>query len=153
MKFKRLFFLIAAVLILLTTGCSIKPDKISYYQLAARADVATVDAGIPDQSVIGIGPITIPEMLKRQEIVLADSGNRYTLADKHRWAGLLEKDIAVTVRENLSVLLNSQQIFTYPWPGYIRPDYQIRLELLHLTGQLGGPVSLKANWSIIDQKT
>ncbi len=116
MKFKRLFFLIAAVLILLTTGCSIKPDKISYYQLAARADVATVDAGIPDQSVIGIGPITIPEMLKRQEIVLADSGNRYTLADKHRWAGLLEKDIAVTVRETFRCCSIHNRFLPIPGP-------------------------------------
>lgn len=150
MKLKTFDTLMILLLLILLAGCTTKPAAISYYQIKPKAElVATLLPPISHQA-IGIGPVSIPEMLKRQEIVISVKGNRYHLMDKHRWAGLLEKDINSAISENMSTLLGSNKVVNYPWPGYIKPRYQVVLELLQLTGKPGSTVTLRANWTIVD---
>lgn len=143
--------LIATIaLLLLVSGCTGTPSKTSYYQLAPTAlPSASVAATLPDL-VLGVGPVTIPEMLKRQEIVIRGDGNQYQLAELHRWAGLLEKNLSTVIIENLGKQLGTDQVISYPWKSYYHPDYRIIVEVLDLTGPPGGSVMLRAAWTIVD---
>ena len=152
MKLKTFNVLMILSLLTLLAGCTVKPAAISYYQIKPKAASVATSLRLISQQDIGIGPVSIPEMLKRQEIVISVKGNRYHLMDKHRWAGLLEKDINVAISENISTLLGSNKVVNYPWPSYVKPRYQVTLEILQLTGKPGSTVTLRANWTIVDHR-
>jgi uncharacterized protein len=151
MKHRIFYCFITIPLMVFLAGCTVKPIAISYYQIKPKAETVTTTISPANQQAIGIGPVSLPEMLKRQEIVISVEGNRYHLMDKHRWAGLLEKDISIALSENISTLLGSNMVVNYPWPSYIKPRYQVVLELLELTGKPGEKVILQANWTIVDR--
>lgn len=144
------YMIVALVLLLpLLSGCSGPQPTMHFYQLAPTTIITTTEK-LPDLA-IGVGPITIPEILKRQEIVVREDGNQYSLADLHRWAGLLEKDLTTVISENIGNLLGTEQVISFPWGSYFEPDYRVIIEILSLTGNPGTQATLRAGWTIIDR--
>jgi hypothetical protein len=137
-----------AFLLPLLSGCSGPQPTIYFYQLAPTTSTTATEQ-LPELA-IGVGPITIPEILKRQEIVVRGEGNQYRLADLHRWAGLLEKDMIAVIIENLGNQLGTQQVASFPWGSYFEPDYRVIVNILSLTGKPGDKAILRAGWTIID---
>ncbi len=151
MKYLHSMIITAAVSLLLLTGCGGTQPTMHYYQLAPTALPVTSGAkSLPDLA-IEVGPVTIPEMLKRQEIVIRGEGNEYRLTDLHRWAGLLEKDLTAVIIENIGKQLGTEKVASYPSAIYFEPDYRIIIEILSLTGKPGELVTLRAGWTIIDR--
>jgi uncharacterized lipoprotein YmbA len=89
MKYLHSIMIAAAVSLLLLTGCGGTQPTMHYYQLAPTALPVTSGAEGLSDLAIEVGPVTIPEMLKRQDIVIHGEGNEYRLTELHRWAGLL----------------------------------------------------------------
>jgi uncharacterized lipoprotein YmbA len=134
----------------LITGCAGSQPPLSFYQLtSAKLPAAANTETLPDLA-LGVGPITTPEILKREEIVVHGDGNQYYLSDLHRWAGLLEKDMTMVITENLSNQLGTQQVFSFPWGSYFEPDYRVTIDILSLAGRPGDKATLRAGWAIID---
>jgi len=129
-------------------GCGGKQPPIYYYQLATEAVLQPV-AEMPEL-VLGVGPVTVPEILKRQEVAIRGRGGRFSLTDEHRWVGVLEKDLTTAVMENLGRLLTTEHVLRYPWESYSEPKYRIEIEILELVGGLKGPVDLRASWTVFD---
>lgn len=147
---RRLFVLImAAALIMLFSGCGGTPPM-HYYQLTPTtlADEQPAEK-LPDLA-IGVGPISIPEMLKRQEIVSRSEDNELRVATQHRWGGLLEKDLTAAIMENLGRQMGTDQVLSFPWPVYFKPDYRVVIDILELTGDPQNLVTLRAGWSLVD---
>ena len=145
------FMIIVAVSLLILSGCGGTQPTMNYYQLAPTALPAASGAeGLPDLAV-EVGPVTIPEMLKRQEIVIRGDGNQYRLTDLHRWAGLLEKDLTAVIIENLGKQLGTEKIVSYPSERYFEADFRVIIEILRLMGKPGELVTLRAAWTIVDR--
>ena len=149
--FHYMMIIVAAVSLLLLTGCGGTQPTMHYYQLAPTALPVTSGAESLSDLAIEIGPVTIPEMLKRQEVVIRGEGNEYRLTELHRWAGLLEKDLTAVIIENLGKQLGTEKVANYPSAIYFEPDYRIIIEILSLTGKPGELVTLRAGWTIIDR--
>jgi hypothetical protein len=142
--------IVAAVSLLILNGCGGTQPTMHYYQLAPTAlPVTSGVESLPDLA-IEVGPVTIPEMLKRQEIVIRGDGNQYRLTDLHRWAGLLEKNLTAVIIENLGKQLGTEKVASYPSARYFEPDYRIIIEILSLTGKPEELVTLRAGWTIVD---
>lgn len=152
MKYFPSVILVAVVFILpIFSGCGGKQATMRYYQLAPmELSGQSVAEKMPDL-VLGVGPVSIPEALKRQEIVIRGKDNQYHLDDLHRWVGLLEKDLTAVLIENLGNLLGTEQVISYPWGTHFTPDYRVLIEVLNLTGHLGGQVTLRVSWTIVDR--
>jgi uncharacterized lipoprotein YmbA len=150
MKHLHSIMIVAAVSLLLLTGCGGTQPTMHYYQLAPTALPVTSGAEGLSDLAIEVGPVTIPEMLKRQEIVIRGEGNEYRLTELHRWAGLLEKDLTAVIIENLGKQLGTEKVVSYPSAIYFEPDYRVIIEILGLTGKPGELVTLRAGWTIVD---
>lgn len=148
MRYQSATVLVIIISLLLFTGCSGTQPAMRYYQLTPTSTVSSTEP--LSELILGVGPVTIPEMLKRQEIVIRGDGNQYRLSELHRWAGLLENNLTMVIMENLGKLLDTDQVVRYPWESYDHPDYRIIIEVLDLTGNPGGVVSLRAGWTIVD---
>ena len=151
MKYLHSMIITAAVSLLLLAGCGGTQPTMHYYKLAPTALPVTSGAESLSNLAIEVGPVTIPEMLKRQEIVIRGEGNQYRLTELHRWAGLLEKDLTAVIIENLGKQLGTEKVASYPSAIYFEPDYRIIIEILSLTGKPGELVTLRAGWTIIDR--
>jgi uncharacterized lipoprotein YmbA len=111
-------------------------------------DTATKDSGNPVS--LGVGPITLPGYLDRQEIVTRVSQNRIDVSEYDRWAEPLETNFTRVVGQNLSVLLHTDRLVFYPWELNRRPNYQVTIEVLRFESSTRGEVQLSARWEILD---
>ena len=149
-SFKIIFVIITAAL--LFSGCRGGTPQPEFYTLSSIAnDSEDAGAASPGQPVsIGIGPVVIPEVLDRPQIVSRTGPNKLRIDEFHRWAGKLDRNFARVVAENISVMLPTEQVDVYPWDADFNPQYQITFDIQHFEGRQDQDVVLEVFWKIID---
>ncbi|HIQ06924.1 MAG TPA: membrane integrity-associated transporter subunit PqiC [Thiotrichaceae bacterium] len=95
---------------------------------------------------LGVGPVRIPMLLRRPQIISRIGHNELKISEKHHWAGSLREDITQALLDDIASLTGTPNIEKFPWRRSFKPNYQIRIQLEQLDGQLGGTVTLKARW-------
>ena len=102
--------------------------------------------------VFGIGPVEIADYLKRQQIANRLDANEVLFSDFNNWAEPLDRCVTRVLSENLSVLLNTPRIETYPWLPSLPVDYQVRVRIVRFDGATDDAAFLVAYWSIFGKK-
>ncbi len=143
-----------ALAALLLTGCRSSTPKAQFYTLNAISNTQTADNSIAGNHPvsIGIGPVTIPEVLDRPQIVTRTGPNKLQIDEFHRWAGRLEENFASVTAENISLILATEQVAVYPWDVSFKPHYQVTLDIRHFEGRRGQEVILEVFWKVIDRQ-
>lgn len=139
---------------LMLSGCVGRSSpKVSYYSLLSIEQLgeAQIIASHPEVE-LGVGPVTIPESLKRSQIVTRQHDHLYEFNEFHRWVGVLEKNLAAVVGDNLGLLLGVDKVDTFPWMSHFKPNYQIVIDIQRLDGALDGEAGLAARWSVADSE-
>jgi uncharacterized lipoprotein YmbA len=131
----------------LVTACGSTPRS-DYYMLSANARGSMGSEG----PSIGVGPVSVPEYLKRREMVLNRSANRLDLADFDRWAEPLDAGVLRVTALNLSVLLKTQQVQTFPWRRSNLPDFGISIAVVQFSMK-GRQALLVAEWTVTEPAT
>ena len=139
-------------------GCSIlspQPDRTKFFVLNAATDAdatgtAPAAANGTSDLAIGVGPIGFPDYLRRTEVVTRTSPTTVELSDVNRWAEPLDSAFARVLSEDLSRLLGTQRMVTYPWYKSSRVDYQVECNVIHFETDSNGGSQLHAQWSIRD---
>ncbi|MCZ6830269.1 MAG: PqiC family protein [Gammaproteobacteria bacterium] len=139
--------LLPVLLLILLGACGSTPPS-NYYMLSANA------GGMPGSSgpALGIGPIQVPEYLRRNTMVLNRDSHRLTLAEYDRWAEPLKEGIARVVALNLAVLLDTQQVQRYPWRRHSPPQFGVSVQVIQMSLE-GNQASLVTEWSLTDVAT
>lgn len=151
-------------LMMLTGGCS--PSRPSNFYLLtpmeSRAGIESLlgesEKGaypkqMPDRDLtIGLGPVKIAEYIDRTQLVVRSTSNEIVLEEFKHWAGPLKDVIPAVLLENLSLLLSTDKIVTYPWKATPVPDVKIEADILRLDGKPGDMARLKVRWKIIDNR-
>jgi uncharacterized lipoprotein YmbA len=152
---KRYLVIIAGIMmacLLLLSGCfSRSAPHVSYFSFLtmAQLDEMLVLATLPEVK-LGIGPVTIPDQLKRAQIATRQHGNQYAFDEFNRWAGVLENDLTAVLGENLGQLLGTKKIDFFPWMDYLKPTYHVMVDVVRLDGALDGEAVLSARWTIAE---
>jgi uncharacterized lipoprotein YmbA len=139
--------------LLLLAGCASTPPSQFYTlsSLGVQEEQSALEGGGSGIS-IGVGPLSLPDQLDREQIVTRTSPNTVDLAEFDRWAGSLKDDLLRVIGENLSALLSTDQVHTYPWRRSAPIQYQVVIEILRFEGTLGRSALLKARWTIFSYK-
>jgi uncharacterized protein len=150
---KRL--LICLLVCFVAAGCSFldpKPDPSRFFSLTPlpRAGQRAQDAAGTNALALGIGPIKFPGYLDRQQLVTRISQNRFAVAENDRWAEPLQENFLRVLSQNLSILLHTDRVVTYPWERSQSPTYQVQVEVLRFEPNAEQLVELWARWSILD---
>jgi uncharacterized lipoprotein YmbA len=141
----------------LVSACSImspQPDNTKFFVLTSTAGASagstTPAAAASDTSTlgIGVGPIKLPQYLRRPEVVTRTSPSELTLSDTERWAEPLDSAFARVLSENLSQLLGTQQVVTFPWYNSGQIDYAVQVNVMRFETDPKGKPELVAQWSI-----
>ena len=158
MTVKHLKAMLIALACVLAAGCSPlapQPDRSKFLILSPLTDASapvSASAGATTNSplTVGIGPIDFPDYLRRPEVVTQTSTNELDLSNEKRWGEPLDKNFARVLSENISRLLNTQQIEKYPWPVRTHIDYQIEVDVQRFETTSDGKSQLVARWIIKD---
>jgi len=137
----------------LLAGCRSGASRIEFYTLSSLS-AGTENANptaVASNIAIGVGPVEIPQVLDRPQIVTRSGPNKFTLDEFHRWGGPLQVDIARVVAENISFLLGIDRVAVYPWEVDFAPDYRIALNINYFEGQWGKDVLLDVTWRVSDR--
>jgi uncharacterized lipoprotein YmbA len=155
LKFFKKVTLVIALTTLLLAGCGSSTPRLKFYTLnpltGMQGQVKTAES---NQNIsIGVGPVKIPKFLDRPQIVTRSGPNKVNIHEYHHWAVRLDKLLARVLAENLSLLLDTDQVVLYPWQTDFKPHYKVALEIKHFEGQWGKDVLLEVVWSVSGQKS
>src|SRR6266487_3197965 len=142
---------IILLLYFIPAGCSfleVKPDPSRFFALTSlpRTGQRAQDAAGTNALALGIGPIKFPGYLDRQQFVTRISQNRFAVAENDRWAEPLEENFSRVLSQNLSILLHTDRMVTYPWERSQQPTYQVQVEVLRFEPNAEHLVELWARW-------
>jgi uncharacterized lipoprotein YmbA len=134
----KIFWCGGLVLFFLLSAC-FKSPQVAFYTINAQTftDKAPKNSFKLKDISIGIGPVDIPEYLDRPQIVTLESPHRLHLAEFHRWAGRLNNEITQVMKKNLSILLGTNRVVSFPWDQSERPEFRVDLRFNHFEGTLG----------------
>jgi uncharacterized lipoprotein YmbA len=137
---------------LATIGCSPlapRPDLSKFYLLAPMAS-GTAATPINGNLVIGVGPVDFPEYLRRPDIVTRTSPTEIDVSNNNLWGEPLDKNFNRVLRENLGILLNTQNIKAFPWPRDINVNYQVKVNVQRFEKTSAGQSEMIVQWAIED---
>lgn len=103
------------------------------------------------QFSLGIGPVSIPKLLDRRQIVTRVNDSEIQVGNFSRWAEPLANNITRVLMENLSFQLKTDQVVVHPWFDR-RPDYQLKVEVFQFDSPFKGNAVFSAKWQIIKVK-
>ena len=136
------------IAIIALAGCGSSPKETYYTLSSAGAMNGSAPAdGKPAYSV-AVGPITLPEVVDRPQIVLRVGPNEVTYVELHRWAGPLRNEIPRIIADNLAGYLNIRQVAAYPQSAGDNADYRVLVDIQRFDSTLGESVIIDALWSI-----
>lgn len=135
----------AGALTLLVAGCASIPDP-SFYTLSAAADPAANARAEPYS--VAVGPITLPELVDRPQLVVRVAANRVILLEQHRWAEPLRSEIPRVIADNLGRLLGTTRVSAYPQGSDNNAEYRVLVDIQRFESILGESVSVEAQWAV-----
>ena len=130
----------------LLAGCSSSP-RVTFYTLNVAA-TNEAPAPAPTLDSVAIGPITLPDLLDRPQLVVRTAANRVDFLETHRWAESLKSGVPRIIAADLGILLKPARVSTYPQNAGLDADYRILLDIQRFEVTAGEGVGLEALWSV-----
>lgn len=139
------FVLFSGLLLAGLSGCGASlPER--FYTLEARA-IAEPAAAKSDYSVL-VGPVSIPDLVDRPQMVLRADASRVTIAEQSRWAEPLKTAIARALAGNLNQLLIGARVASYPQTMGGTADYQVFVDVQTFDSALGKEATIEVIWTV-----
>jgi uncharacterized lipoprotein YmbA len=141
----RCFVTVLAVWVaaMMGSGCSSSPPS-RFYTLGAAASPAVSASGLS----VAVGPVSVPAVVDRPEIVVTSSPNQVKLDEYNRWASPLQDSISRVVAENLVAMLGTPQVTQFPQNASADAGYRVAIEVQKFESALGESATLDAVWTL-----
>ena len=135
-----------ALTLLLLAGCSSSPPA-RFFSLAPLPP----DPGTASRNVsVGIGPVVLPTLLDRPQIVTTVGPHERQFDEYARWAEPLTASVTHVLTENMAVLLSTDSVIALPTLRDIDLDYRIPMSIAEFSVEPGGVAVLSARWGVVD---
>jgi uncharacterized lipoprotein YmbA len=131
--------ILAAVL----TGCGSTPPS-RFYTLSAARGAAAASSDI---SVI-VGPVAVPAVVDRPQIVVDIGPNQVRLEEFDRWAAPLQNSIARAVADNLVQMLGTARVTLFAQTLSADADYRAGVDVQSFQSAPGEAAILDAVWTV-----
>jgi len=97
---------------------------------------------------IMVGPVTLPAIYDRPQLVMKNANNTVQAYEYHRWAGSLKGDIADVVSSNIAITLKISNVWSFSQSMQSNFDYQVFLDVQNIESKPGENVVVDVLWSI-----
>ena len=136
-------------------GCNLlapRPDPSRFFVLdplplaTSRAAVTT----LPPEIAVGLGPIRLPDYLKRPELVTRTGPTEVQPSRIDRWAEPLDLAVPRVLALNLAARVGPRSFQSWPWYDTQRPDYQVELTFERFERDADGNAVLAVAYRVRD---
>jgi uncharacterized lipoprotein YmbA len=127
-------------------GCASPASR--FYTLSATTTSAAASSDVS----IAVGPVSVPAIVDRPEIVVTTSPTQVRLEEFNRWASPLQNSIARVVAENLVALLGAPRVILSSQSLSADADYRAVIEIQSFDSVLGEAATLDAVWTVSRNK-
>ncbi len=93
---------IVAAALALTAGCTSTPARFHTLDAASTPATTATAADRPGAPVLAVGPVTVPELVDRPQLVLRGPGSRVTILESQRWAEPLADGVTRVIVRSLA---------------------------------------------------
>lgn len=101
---------------------------------------------------IAVGPVSLPAIVDRPQIVLNTGPNRVSLAEQSRWAEPLRESIPRVMASDIALLLPDAYVSSYPEVALTNPDYRVLVDIQRFEFAQGEGATLDLIWSVIAER-
>ncbi|SRR6056297_986257 len=141
---RGLLFLTLACLLASTLGGCATPVTVDYLTLTSPAQAAIRSDAPP----ISVGPVTLPDYLKRNGLARRDSDGALHYSMSELWAEPLDQGMQRTLIEILSDALEDTSVTDFPGPSALQAHYGVSISVRRLEAT-DGVARLSASWRIL----
>lgn len=139
----RLAAVTLAAFAALAAGCASSPPT-HFYTLAATAQ----PAGVASTLAVAVGPVTLPAVVDRPQIVVSAGPNELRLDELNRWASPLQDNVARVVADNLAARLGSPRVHLFAQNTGSAAQYRVLIDVQRFASTPGERAQLDALWSV-----
>lgn len=130
---------------LIAAGCAdTQPTR--FYTLSGLHTPPDASLALQPGQVVGVGPVSLPEYLDRQQLVTRSAANQVRIADFDSWIEPLSSMVPRILTDNLSVLLGTDDVITIPQRRAVRYAYQVEVDVSRFDFDATGRAVLDARW-------
>lgn len=137
----------ALALTLLLAACGItgtSPEP-RFYTLASEPPPAAPPSA--SSYTVVVGPVTIPEVVDRPQIVTRTNENRVEIDEQARWAAPLKSEIARVIADAIAKELSGARVSTAEQRASGAPDYRVVIDVQRFESSSAGS-TVQATWSV-----
>lgn len=131
------------------TGCA-RSAPTRFYRLTPLEDGgrSRVRAPAETRRTLQVEEVALPRWLERGTVATASEGSETAFSEFHRWGGPLDRLMADALLVTLSQGLPAFNVVGRRMDHDLEPDLVLRVEVMDLSGTLGGEAVLEARWSL-----
>jgi uncharacterized protein len=123
-------------------GCASTPSK--FYTLSPAAEPGGATASYS----VAVGPVSVPAMIDRPQMVVNVGPNQVGIDEFNRWASPLQSDIARVVAENLAKMLGTPLVSVFPQATAAGASYRVLIDVMRFESAPGKGANLDAVWTV-----
>lgn len=149
MNLRRFLAPLQACLLAATlAACAGSPATHFYTMTAAGDGLGAAAAAIDIAYSVAVGPVTLPELVDRPQMVVRVATNQVKIVETHRWAQPLGSEIARVVAGDLGKLLSNARVSSHAENASANADYRVLIDVQRLDAALGDAVTIEAQWEL-----
>ena len=130
--------------VVLSAGCSSPKPTFYSFNATPIPQVTSVAKG----TRIMVGPVTLPAMVDRPQLVLQNANNTVQVYEYHRWANTLKGDVGDVIASNVAQALAISNVWNFTQSTQTNFDYQIFVDVQNIDTKLSGRVEIDVLWTI-----
>jgi len=127
----------------LATGCGSTPPS-RFYTLSATNGPAAASSKLS----VAVGPVSVPAVVDRPQIVVDIGPNQVRLEEFNRWAAPLQNNIARVVADNLVLMLGTPRVTLAAQALSADADYRAAIEVQSFQSAPGEAAIVDAVWTV-----
>jgi uncharacterized lipoprotein YmbA len=132
--------------LLIGAGCGTSPPE-RFFTLESTPPQQRSSSTGTEFTVV-VGPITIPELVDRPQLVLRTAPGRVEVVEQARWAAPLKSEIPRVVADHLARFLESARTATSAERAVGTPDYRVLIDIQRFESTPQQGVTLQAAWTV-----
>lgn len=140
---RNLTFIAVCAAAAIIAGCAAAPPS-QFYTLCPSASPTAPALSC----IVAVGPVSIPALVDRPQMVLRRSPNQVGIDEFNRWAAPLQGDIARVVADNLGTILGSPNVTVFPHSASSEAAYRVVIDVLRFDSAPGTRAEVDALWTV-----
>ena len=146
----KVFWVLLAVCPVIVAGCGTsKPSQFYLLRPLPQSELGVPTAADKGGPAVLIGPVTLPAYLDRTQVVTLEGSHELAADEFIRWAEPLQENFSRVLLENLSLLLNTPEVYAFGHRSATPVDYQIIIDVTRFDTDAKGGADLTAFWRVV----